>query len=492
MKAKLFLNILIMLFAIIIISGCIYSSYYGIENRSANAQQPINATQPLAKPIGVKIVSPIANQTIPVGELNISGTSTDTATTDCNVYVDVNDFRPLQNTTAAGPGGQTDYSNWTFTYTKKYHLITEGQNELTAKVSCSGNSLINNTSNISSANSKWYSINVTGMAVQTPAEKSQNENQTQSSDANQQQNVTVSDEHGPETLNLTTQPPLSKNTQTQKIADLNEKELDIRTQEDQNSQDNIPVQIESSTQDKSTIPNSFNAPMDQGEETGSSSQQLMPTSDTITEDTLSNKEEPLIGGPTEQREIQPPLQMFELPNAGEAGTQVVGEDYQDIDLGDYDPNPQAHQLHSQLPLDQDQQIPPEPEQQPQMQPPVQMFDISNQEHETVDGQQVIKTEDDDDEAGSAEEIFSMITGNSGQENDLQDTVDGQQVIKTEDDDDEAGSAEEIFSMITANSGQESDLQDKRENVQEKDSEEVIADQIPLVLSYTTEIQNTLE
>jgi hypothetical protein len=488
MKARLSLNILIMLFAIITISGCIYSSHYGIENRSANAQQAINATQPLQKPIGVKIVSPIANQTIPVGELNISGTSTDTATTDCNVYVDVNDFKPLQNTTAAGSGGQTDYSNWTFTYTKKYHLITEGQNELTAKVSCNGNSLINDTSNISSAKSRWYSINVTGMPVQTPSEKSQNENQAQSSDANQQ-NVTLSDEHGPETLNLTTQPPLSKNIQTQKIADLNEK--DRSSQGDQNSQDNIPVQIESTMQDKSTIPYSFDAPMDEGEETGFSSQQLMPSSDSITtEDTLSNKEEPLLRGQTVQNEIQPPLQMFELPKEGQAGTQVVDEeDFQVIDLGDYDPNLQPHQLQSQ---EQDQQKLLEPDQQPQTQPPMRIYDISNQEHETDNEQQVIKTGDDDDEAGSAEEIFAMITGNSGEENDLHDTVDEQQAIKTGDDDDEAGSAEEIFSMITGNSGEENDLQYNTEGVQEKESEDVIADQIPLVLSYITEIQNTLE
>ena len=215
---------------------------------------------------------------------------------------------------------------------------------------------------------------------------------------------------------------------------MNEKELETGSQEDQNSQDNIPVQIESTMQDKSTIPNSFDAPMDQGEETGFSSQQLMPSSDSITtEDTLSNKEEPLLIGPTEQSEIQPPLQIFELPNEGQAGTQVVDEkDFQVIDLGDYDPNPQAHQLQSQ---EQDQQILLEPDHQPQIQPPVQIFDISNQEHEIDDEQQVIKTEDDDDdEAGSAEEIFSMITGNSGEENDLQDTVDEQQVIKTEDDD----------------------------------------------------------
>jgi hypothetical protein len=289
------------------------------------------------------------------------------------------------------------------------------------------------------------------MPVQTPAEKSQNENQTQSSDANQQ-NVPLSDELGPETLNLTTQPLLSKNTQTQKIADLNEKELEIGSQEDQNSQDNIPVQIESTMQDKSTIPYGFDAPMDEGEETGFSSQQLMPSSDSIsTEDTLSNKEEPLLRGPMEQSEIQPPLQMFELQNEGQAGTQAVDEeDFHVIDLGEYDPKLQAHQLKSQ---EQDQQILLEPDQQSQTQPPVHIFDIGNQVHETDDEQHVIKTGDDDNEAGSAEEIFSMITGNSGEEN---------------------------------------DLQDKTEDVQEKESEDVIADQIPLVLSYTTEIQNTLE
>jgi hypothetical protein len=71
-------------------------------------------------------------------------------------------------------------------------------------------------------------------------------------------------------------------------------------------------------------------------------------------------------------------------------------------------------------------------------------------------------------------------------------VDEQHVIKTGDDDDEAGSAEEIFSMITGYSVEGNDLQDKTEGIQEKESEDVIADQIPLVLSYITEIQNTLE
>ena len=105
---------------------------------------------------GVKIVSPATGQKVPVGQLVVSGTSTDNATTDCQVYVDVNDIKPMQNTTAAGVGGRNDYSNWTFTYTSKYYLISEGINELTAKLSC-----IDNPANIT----KYYSVNVTGVAT---------------------------------------------------------------------------------------------------------------------------------------------------------------------------------------------------------------------------------------------------------------------------------------------------------------------------------------
>ncbi len=111
-------------------------------------------------PAGVKIISPATGQKVPVGQLGVSGTSTDNATTDCQVYVDVNDIKPMQNTTAAGVGGQNDYSNWTFTYTSKYHLISEGINELTAKLSC-----INNPANIT----KYYSVNVTGVATSLAA-----------------------------------------------------------------------------------------------------------------------------------------------------------------------------------------------------------------------------------------------------------------------------------------------------------------------------------
>jgi hypothetical protein len=142
-------------FVVLIISvimGMTNIMYHASSDYSVYAQQLPSST----KAMGVKVTSPTQGQKVPTGELNVTGISTDNSTTDCHVYIDVNDIKPLQNTTASGPDGQNDYSNWTFTYTKKYHPIVEGTNELTAKLSC-----INNPANIS----KWYSVNVTGVAT---------------------------------------------------------------------------------------------------------------------------------------------------------------------------------------------------------------------------------------------------------------------------------------------------------------------------------------
>jgi hypothetical protein len=110
--------------------------------------------------LGIRISSHTTGQQVPVGQLTISGTSTDNPTTDCQVSVDVNDIEPLQNVTATGPGGVNDYSTWQFTYTEDYQLIKEGVNELTSKLSC-----ISNPTNVT----KYYSVNVTGTsATQSP------------------------------------------------------------------------------------------------------------------------------------------------------------------------------------------------------------------------------------------------------------------------------------------------------------------------------------
>ena len=117
--------------------------------------QSVNSTT-LSDKVGVKIAFPKANSTVPVGILTINGTSSDTTQTDCRVYVDWNDLKPMQNVTAAGINGTNDYSSWKFTYDEKYHLIAQGTNELTSKIIC-----INNPSGNSTT--KFYSINVTGI-----------------------------------------------------------------------------------------------------------------------------------------------------------------------------------------------------------------------------------------------------------------------------------------------------------------------------------------
>lgn len=78
--------------------------------------------------------------------------SADNQTSNCEVYVVVNDQKLFQNATVTGSGGANDYSTWTFIYTDKYYLIQEGLNELTVKLSSIDDDVVIVT--------KWYSVNV--------------------------------------------------------------------------------------------------------------------------------------------------------------------------------------------------------------------------------------------------------------------------------------------------------------------------------------------
>ena len=131
--------------------------YHGLHVQAQLQQLPQPSPQQQSPPIiGIKIISPSTGQQVPAGELTISGTSTDNATTDCTVYADWNNTKPFQKAIATGSGGVNDYSTWKYTYTNNYHLITNGTNELTAKLSC-----LNNPMNVT----KWNSVNVTGQVA---------------------------------------------------------------------------------------------------------------------------------------------------------------------------------------------------------------------------------------------------------------------------------------------------------------------------------------
>jgi hypothetical protein len=148
-------SFLIFAFVVILLSSCLtiirVPTLVGAQNQSQSSSNA-NVTGP--HKMGVKIISPLKNSTVPVGQLMINGISTDTLQTNCKVFVDWNDLKPMQNVTAVGPEGANDYSNWTYTYNGSYHNITVGINELTSKITC-----YDNPSNISS---KYYSVNVTG------------------------------------------------------------------------------------------------------------------------------------------------------------------------------------------------------------------------------------------------------------------------------------------------------------------------------------------
>jgi len=145
-----------------------YSSNIGIEhNLNTQAQTPENNQLPQQQLLSslttppqtgtmpaIKITSHSSGQQVKVGPLTISGTSSDTLSTDCEVYADWNDNMPFRKAVAAGPGGPDDYSKWTFTYNNSYHLIQNGTNNLTSKISCA-----DGPTNLT----KWNSVNLIGV-----------------------------------------------------------------------------------------------------------------------------------------------------------------------------------------------------------------------------------------------------------------------------------------------------------------------------------------
>lgn len=125
-----------------------------VDNQQHQLQQKLNVSP---DPLSIKITSHTQNQTVPANKpLRISGISSDGANSNCLVYADWNDLKPMLKANASGPNGINDYSNWTFTYTRKYHLITEGTNELTSKLDCGGSSV------------KYFTVNVTGVSELLP------------------------------------------------------------------------------------------------------------------------------------------------------------------------------------------------------------------------------------------------------------------------------------------------------------------------------------
>ena len=172
--------------ALILGIGLFLSLYYvsGMSNNNSMVPAAVLAQLSTSEPPSpspssaaglptIQITSVQDGQQVPPGELTVQGISSDTEDTDCEVFADVNDVTPMQNVTAAADSGD-DFSTWTFTYSEDYQLISQGQNELTAKISCpAGEELDLNplTSSPGAASptssgplNEWHTVNVTGVA----------------------------------------------------------------------------------------------------------------------------------------------------------------------------------------------------------------------------------------------------------------------------------------------------------------------------------------
>ena len=97
---------------------------------SSYGQAPSNTTTtpPQETLPEVKITSIEDGDSVPVlGNLTISGTSSDDASSACQVSVIANDVKPYQPAIATGSGGPADYSDWKFTITSNYTSIKAGR-----------------------------------------------------------------------------------------------------------------------------------------------------------------------------------------------------------------------------------------------------------------------------------------------------------------------------------------------------------------------------
>ncbi|HEU4448330.1 MAG TPA: hypothetical protein VFR94_26935 [Nitrososphaeraceae archaeon] len=484
MRANLSSNMPIIILSIIIIFCGTFSSYYSAESLSAIAQMHPNSTQQspaqqLTEPMGVKISSPLSGQKVPVGALNISGTSTDNAAKDCSVFVDVNDIKPLQKTDAVGPGGQNDYSNWSFTYTENYHLITEGPNELTAKLAC--NDILKNTngsssipiSNTSNGKSKWYSINVTGIALPSADEGDQNMTQSETQFANaSKQHASVSDSPQHTTSDQAGIATLSDSVHEEKIADLDEEELSQPATESSSPKELQSEQAEIVDLDSPIIPETSES---QNEESDDMIQ--YPSSDLITDDSLTYAEEQQTNELDNQDNLQQHMPMSNLPSENDGGDQFIEEiQGTDIDGADYRLAPDEDELPAELTEP--------PLQEKDVGPPLELFGEENQGQADLvqehTGQSDNVDTDLSDEARSANDIYEMITDSFEQQIDTEE-------IDTEEIDTEEIDTEEIDTEEIDTEGIKTE-----QDIQDLDPGDVIAEEIPLMQTYTRDIESTLE
>ena len=95
---------------------------------------------PTKKPTshGVKIHTPRLGDkvSIAINNFTITGRSVDNQSSDCQVFVIVNDVKPYQKASAIGLNGGDDFSQWKYALFPDYAKLKIGTNKITAKIDC--------------------------------------------------------------------------------------------------------------------------------------------------------------------------------------------------------------------------------------------------------------------------------------------------------------------------------------------------------------------
>jgi len=137
-------------------TGVLSKSSHTSTSNTNNLESTTETQSPIPQ---VKIISHTKDQKISEGTLSINGVSSDNSASTCDVYVLLNGIKPYQRVIPTGQSGSNnstkDYSLWKFTFLPAYGLITEGDNKMTAKITCMSGS-VNAT--------KFNSLNVTGVS----------------------------------------------------------------------------------------------------------------------------------------------------------------------------------------------------------------------------------------------------------------------------------------------------------------------------------------
>ena len=192
---------------------------------SQNSFNPLPSTIPTET---IKIVNPTTTQNVSTGqELKISGTSSDTNVKNCSVSVIVNNLRPYQTAVAKGSDGISDYSQWEFALRNSYTQINEGENKITAKLSCS------------SAPPRWYSVFINGVPNNSNVEplspvKSDEEQSTLSANLSIGNNININNGELPAVQSEEEQNLPSSDLSATDNADINEELPAVQSEEEQN------------------------------------------------------------------------------------------------------------------------------------------------------------------------------------------------------------------------------------------------------------------